>query len=1413
MFLQPRRCCPPGSSLAAAIAVLASAALVVSVRADYSDYTDLTFQCPYLRTCPNVCVTNATLCPSELTCRNATDTLCIDGTCAPLGSTCPSDASNPCEDNSCKFSVTCARSVVDTPGGCAERFGTFYAQYDKCEEDEPPAEKLSWTGGGFVFCYVWVAFVTAIIVGWCAYNQRIAPVGVALPLDDFSSDFGMAGAEKNEKVDAAAFLEEDEQDSHDAPKEAAIDVASPTSPFEQLSPLSWTQTAYKTTVVGKIVYWLTVITFWGFQVLLAHLVAFFYAQQNETGPVNPFRDEVQVLAVFEVIWVVGFFWSFALKWPSSIHSIFLRRCTFDQADYVAVFAPSKEQVENFTDAGRAAAAASTYIGRIRNAMSFMFSWINSVMAFVFSDITRPDVRGGFTFCPVMRDADDGGRSFYYRLRRYNFDADSGMYVPGRKELGTTIGDYLELKNGLDSSSVREARAVVGPNRIDMKRPTFIGSLVSEFNRIFYTYQLYITWTWFNFWYWYMGIVNTIVYVTGGISVSFVMYQNALTLYQISEISGDVEALRDGQFETVPQDDLVPGDVVKLSAGITSCDMVLLSADNVIVDESALTGEATPVAKTQLDPAEVNSVYSEKVHKKNTIFAGTTIIGNENNANHIALVTKTGSFTSKGELLRDILFYERHRFKFDVELELVLLILVVYAAVSFGVTVSFYNETPVYSFFYGMYVVATAIPPLLPTVFVVSVGVSSKRLLRKKIACSNAEDILVAGKVKIAFFDKTGTLTKQGLDFLSVESYWNGEICLENRAESAYARKGMAACHTLSKIEGTGQYLGNSVDVVMFEASGASMGKNDKGASIITQAGGNTLTILKRFDFDHSRMTQSVVVMDDAADKIYVFVKGSADSIKRRCKRDTIPQNFGPMTTAKAKEGIYQISLAMREMPRDFASVVSTTPRDKIEVNLDFVGFVNFKNVLRAETPSVLKELEGGDIRTVMLTGDSVFTGIHIAMESGMIKKDKQVLLGQLDHTDDTVHWTDARTDKLVVLPSAQDLNSTDSNVDLAMTGEAWAALDHESKERIGSHVRVFGRCTPNDKIAVVNAHVEKGLISLMCGDGGNDCGALKTAHVGIALSDAEASVVAPFTSLDKCISSVPALLKEGRCGLASAFSSYKYMIMYGQVETLTQIMNAYYGITFSEWGWFWMDGVWLLTMAFSLPLANAAKKLYPMRPTASLLGPHTMSSAVGVFVINFFFIVIGLVALKNQDWYQCRVYESTDVSNILFIQDNYETEVIWLISGYQYISTAMAYNFGFEFRAAWIRNYIFVALSLLWTIVHYYVVLVPSRLSCFFRVNCVNEDTTRGVLTGHEPVNNPWNHTVMPESFRNLIAGIITLNLFCNLGWEYFIVNGLQRRFIRKIRKMQMKKKMKCAGKPNKDVEMVEVEPAVSNVD
>jgi magnesium-transporting ATPase (P-type) len=289
------------------------------------------------------------------------------------------------------------------------------------------------------------------------------------------------------------------------------------------------------------------------------------------------------------------------------------------------------------------------------------------------------------------------------------------------------------------------------------------------------------------------------------------------------------------------------------------------------------------------------------------------------------------------------------------------------------------------------------------------------------------------------------------------------------------------------------------------------------------------------------------------------VKGSAERIKYLCHQDSLPQNFETIVRRSASEGVYQISMAVKTInPGDIE-----LHRDDIEKDLTFVGAVSFKNVLRDETSSVLQQLEDGDVRCVMVTGDNILTGIHIAKESGMIKPGSVVLIGSSINEFGKVIWAN-EDNQSKLFPK------TKANLELAVTGDLWSTIlqaDRDYALSLIENMRVFGRCTPNDKISVVATLSEMGYITLMCGDGGNDCGALKTAHVGIALSDAEASIVSPFTSLDKCITSVPEVLKEGRCALASAFASYKYMIMYGQVEMINQMVNAYFQVTFAEMCW------------------------------------------------------------------------------------------------------------------------------------------------------------------------------------------------------------------------------------------------------
>ncbi len=102
--------------------------------------------------------------------------------------------------------------------------------------------------------------------------------------------------------------------------------------------------------------------------------------------------------------------------------------------------------------------------------------------------------------------------------------------------------------------------------------------------------------------------------------------------------------------------------------------------------------------------------------------------------------------------------------------------------------------------------------------------------------------------------------------------------------------------------------------------------------------------------------------------------------------------------------------------------------------------------------------------------------------------------------------------------------------------------------------RIFARMNPIQKRRLVEDLKEFGHTVMMCGDGANDCGALKAAHVGISLSEAEASAAAPFTSIEKDISCVSSVISEGRASLATSLGCFKYLALYSVTEFTTTIL-------------------------------------------------------------------------------------------------------------------------------------------------------------------------------------------------------------------------------------------------------------------
>merc|ERR1719219_1495302 len=112
---------------------------------------------------------------------------------------------------------------------------------------------------------------------------------------------------------------------------------------------------------------------------------------------------------------------------------------------------------------------------------------------------------------------------------------------------------------------------------------------------------------------------------------------------------------------------------------------------------------------------------------------------------------------------------------------------------------------------------------------------------------------------------------------------------------------------------------------------------------------------------------------------------------------------------------------------------------------------------------------------------------------------------------------------------------------------------------------------PEHKSRYVQALTEIGCTTLMCGDGSNDCAALKRAHVGVSLSELDASVASPFTSKEPNITCVEKLIREGRCSLVTTIVLFKFIALYSMIQFVSLLIIYYYTSNLSDWMFMYID--------------------------------------------------------------------------------------------------------------------------------------------------------------------------------------------------------------------------------------------------
>ena len=260
------------------------------------------------------------------------------------------------------------------------------------------------------------------------------------------------------------------------------------------------------------------------------------------------------------------------------------------------------------------------------------------------------------------------------------------------------------------------------------------------------------------------------------------------------------------------------------------------------------------------------------------------------------------------------------------------------------------------------------------------------------------------------------------------------------------------------------------------------------------------------------------------------------------------------------------------------------------------------------------------------------------------------------------------------------------------------------------HGRVFARMSPEHKALLVEGFKKEKLEVLMCGDGANDCMALRAANIGVSLSEEEASIAAPFTSKNQNISCLVPLLKEGKSSLVTSIQTFKYMMMYSLIQfiavTLVMVLNSY----LSEIQYLSVDVFIIIPLAFFIPATGPYKYLTKHHPTDSLISFPVITSILSQTLISFIFQYVAQL-LPN---YFLKDYENicdpdSEGTEILACPEN---TAVFLVSNAEYFIAAVAFSISKPFKSPIYTNYFLTFFMILALIYSSIIILWPTKFIC-----------------------------------------------------------------------------------------------------
>ena len=315
---------------------------------------------------------------------------------------------------------------------------------------------------------------------------------------------------------------------------------------------------------------------------------------------------------------------------------------------------------------------------------------------------------------------------------------------------------------------------------------------------------------------------------------------------------------------------------------------------------------------------------------------------------------------------------------------------------------------------------------------------------------------------------------------------------------------MACCQTIYYAP-DGRIMGDAMDVSAFEATKASANTKSSPTKV-TFADGRTVAITETFFFCPQRKRQSVIV-----DGQMLCTKGAPDRMKSVLL--DAPVNYDQVLDDLTRKGFRVITAAYRHFePSTLKSIAGMATseaghqdmnktRDLLEKDLLFSGFLVFSNPLKEASVPTIKLLQKAKFKVIMITGDAALTAIAVART-----------LGILDKNQDT-HWSEKRNGAWT-WQSVDTAKSNAGDKDLAITSHVSQPvltgdfLSEHGLTDIVCRATVFARTSPNQKADIVTCFRRQGYKVSFCGDGANDCAAMRVSDCGVAVSTSDSAALA-----------------------------------------------------------------------------------------------------------------------------------------------------------------------------------------------------------------------------------------------------------------------------------------------------------------